>query len=157
MILQPRRKNPSSRLRRSQQKAATEEMQLYGGAAAIEKALASPTQLDFADTPLQDVVDYLKDVHHIEIQLDRRVLEDVNVKGDTPVTISVKGVTLKSALRLMLRNMQPELTYMIKDEVLLITTPDIAERRTHHRSSIRWPIWSHAATNTMRLGTTMMP
>ena len=26
----------------------------------------------------------------------------------------------------MLRNMQPELTYIIKDEVLLITTPDIA-------------------------------
>jgi hypothetical protein len=94
--------------------------------AKIEAALASRTELDFTEAPLQDVVDYLKDYHRIEIQIDRRVLEDVNVTTETPVTINIKGVSLESALRLMLRNMQPELTYMIKNEVLLITTPDIA-------------------------------
>lgn len=92
----------------------------------IDDALNSTTQLDFNEAPLSDVIDYLKDTHKIEIQLDKRVLEDVSVTTDTPVTINLKGVTLKSALRLMLRNMQPELTYMIKNEVLLITTPDIA-------------------------------
>ena len=92
----------------------------------IDAALNSTTQLEFTDAPLQDVIDYLKQTKEIEIQLDKRVLEDVNVTSDTPVTINVKGISLKSALRIMLRNMQPELTYMIKNEVLLITTPDVA-------------------------------
>ena len=106
--------------------AATQEMQLGTNVARIEEALASATQLDFNEAPLQDVIDYLKTAKEIEIQIDKRVLEDVNVTSDTPVTINVKGIRLESALRLMLRNMQPELTYMIKNEVLLITTPDIA-------------------------------
>jgi hypothetical protein len=93
--------------------------------AKIEQALASMTEMDFADSPLGDIVDYLKEVHKIEIQLDKRILEDVNVSRETPVTINVKGVCLRSALRLMLRNVQPSLTYMIKDEVLLITTPEV--------------------------------
>jgi hypothetical protein len=105
---------------------ATQEVQLGTSVPRIETALASTTQLEFTDAPLADVIDYLKSTLNIEIQLDRRVLEDVNITSDTPVTINVKGVTLESALRLMLRNMQPELTYMIKNEVLLITTPDIA-------------------------------
>lgn len=94
--------------------------------AKIEEALASRIQLDFTDAPLQDVIDYLKDYYRIEIQLDRRVLEEVNVTSETPVTVNVKGICLRSALRLVLRNMEPELTYVIKNEVLLITTPDIA-------------------------------
>jgi hypothetical protein len=93
--------------------------------AKIEKALASMTQLEFVDAQLEDVIDYLKETHKIEILLDKRVLEDVNVTRETPVTINVKGVCLRSALRLMLRNMQPEMTYIVRDEVLLITTPEV--------------------------------
>ena len=44
---------------------------------------------------------------------------------DEPVTINLQNVTLRSALRLMLKRMQ--LTYIIKDEVLMITTPEEAE------------------------------
>ena len=108
-------------------KAAAQEMSPGGNVAAIEKALASTTQLDFVEAPLQDVIDYLKNQHNIEIQIDKRPLEDVSVTTDTPVTINIKGITLRSALNLMLRNMQPELTYTIKDEVLLITTPEVAD------------------------------
>jgi alpha-2-macroglobulin len=92
----------------------------------LNEALNSPTTLDFKETPLEEVVDYLKQKHGIEIQLDKRVLEDVNVTAETPVTIHVKNVSLKAALKFMFRNMQPELTYMFKDGMLLITTPDIA-------------------------------
>jgi hypothetical protein len=93
--------------------------------AKIEAALNSRTFMDFTELPLQDAVDYLRESHKIEIQLDRRVLENVNIRPDTPVTINVRGISLKSALRLMLRNMQPELAYIVKDEVLLITTADM--------------------------------
>ena len=45
--------------------------------------------------------------------------------GHEPVTINLQNVTLRSALRLMLKNLQ--LTYIIQDEVLMITTPQDAE------------------------------
>jgi hypothetical protein len=98
--------------------------------AKIEAALNSRTVMDFNEAPLQDVIDYLKEAHKIEIQVDKRVLEDVNVTVETPVTINVRGVSLRSALNLMLRNMQPELTYVIRNEVLLITTPGIESLET---------------------------
>jgi hypothetical protein len=120
------KERPAKPVAKTPHHVAAQEMQLGDSVAAIEKALASPTQLDFTEAPLQDVIDYLKSTCNIEIQIDKRVLEDVNVTTDTPVTINVKGIRLESALRLMLRNMQPELTYIIKNEVLLITTPDIA-------------------------------
>jgi hypothetical protein len=120
------KEKPATTVAKAPHHAAAEQMHLRNNVAAIEDALASPTELDFSEAPLQDVIDYLKSKCNIEIQLDRRVLEDVSVTTDTPVTINVKGIRLESALRLMLRNMQPELTYMIKNEVLLITTPDIA-------------------------------
>ena len=38
----------------------------------IRAALQEMTKMDFTDTQLSDVVTYLKDYHHIEIQLDRK-------------------------------------------------------------------------------------
>ena len=98
-----------------------------GREAAIEKALASPTQMEFIETPLQDVIDFLKDYHHIEIQLDIKALKDADVEPGKPITLNVKGITLRSALRFMLREIG--LTYLIQDEVLLITTPEEADGR----------------------------
>jgi hypothetical protein len=95
--------------------------------AAIEKALASPTQIEFVETPLQDVIDYLKDYHHIEIQIDTKALNDVGVDPSKTISKNFKGISLRSALKLILRELK--LTYVIQDEVLLITTPQQAEKR----------------------------
>ncbi len=92
--------------------------------AAIERALASPTQIDFVETPLQDVVDYLKDLHRIEIQIDIKVFKDTGMDPSTPISRNLKGISLRSALKLMLRDL--DLAYVIQDEVLLITTPENA-------------------------------
>jgi hypothetical protein len=93
----------------------------------IEDALKSPTQLEFVETPLSDVIDYLKDYHGIEIQVDKKALDDVGIGTDTPVTKNLKGISLKSALRLLLKEMS--LTYIIENEVLLITTPEEADSK----------------------------
>jgi hypothetical protein len=100
------------------------------GAAESEKkinaALDSPTQVEFFETPLTEVVDDLKQRHGIEIQLDQKGLEEMSVDpSTTQITKSLKGVSLRSALDLMLRDVG--LFYTVKDEVLLITTPDRAD------------------------------
>ena len=93
----------------------------------IAEELKKPTQLEFIETPLQDVIDYLKNYHGIEIQLDKKALDQANVGTDTPITKNLKGISLRSALRLMLKEL--DLTYVIQDEVLLITTPENADSR----------------------------
>ena len=72
----------------------------------IHDALKSPTQLEFIETPLSDVIDYLKDYHNIEIQLDNKALTDVGIGSDTPVTKNLKGISLRSALRLLLGDLE---------------------------------------------------
>jgi hypothetical protein len=91
----------------------------------IIKALDEPTELEFIETPLSDVVEYLKTRHNIEIQLDKKALEEAAIQPDTPISRNLKGVTLRSALRLMLR--EYDLTYVIRDEVLQITTRTAAD------------------------------
>ncbi|MCH8043335.1 MAG: hypothetical protein IID44_06410 [Planctomycetes bacterium] len=94
----------------------------------IYQALGEKTKIEFRKTPLQDVVDHLSEFHKIKIQLDKTMLEEVGIGADTPVTKRLNNVSLRAALRLMLRDL--ELTYVIDDEVLLITTPEEAETRS---------------------------
>ncbi|MCE9544987.1 MAG: VWA domain-containing protein [Planctomycetia bacterium] len=95
----------------------------------IMEQLKEPTKLDFEETPLDDVIDYLKDLHGIPIMLDSKALEDVGVSSDTPVTMrNVRGISLRSALKLMLRKIDPTLTYAVQDETLMITTKEGAQQ-----------------------------
>jgi hypothetical protein len=93
----------------------------------IEKVLDSTTELDFVETPLSDVVDYLKDCHEIEIQVEKRRLDSAGVGTDSPITLSVKGVPLRTGLSLVLRSL--DLTWLVENEALVITTPEGAESR----------------------------
>lgn len=86
----------------------------------ILAALDERTELDFLDQPLEDVMEYLKQRHDIEIQIDNKGLAEAGIGSDTPVTRSIKGITLRSALKLLLGEL--DLTYVIRNEVLLITS-----------------------------------
>jgi hypothetical protein len=70
------------------------------------------------------VVEYLKDRHHIEIQLDVKALEDVGIGIDSPITRNLKDVTLHAALYQMLPPL--ELDYLVKDGMLIITAQEKA-------------------------------
>jgi hypothetical protein len=74
--------------------------------------------LEFVDQPLSDVVEYLKERHHIEIVLDNKGLADAGLGSDTPVTRNIKGITLKSALELMLGEM--DLTCFAEGDRLVV-------------------------------------
>ena len=62
--------------------------------------------------------------HHIDVKLDAKALENASIGPDTPVTGKREGISLRSGLRSLLRPI--ELTYVIRDEGLVITTPDVA-------------------------------
>lgn len=95
------------------------------GEAKIWQALAEKTQFDFIERPLADVLDEIKQRHEIQVQLDNRALEDAGLGSDTPVTRVLKDISLRSALRLTLG--EYELTYVVRDGYLLITSKTEAE------------------------------
>jgi hypothetical protein len=92
--------------------------------AKIRKVLEENTKIDFTDQPLQDVVSFLQDTHQIPIRLDTKALEDASIGLETPIDCHLRDISLRSALRLILG--PKDLTYLIKDEVLWVTTPDKA-------------------------------
>ncbi len=96
------------------------------GEIKIEGALDQTTECEFVEVPLDAAVAVLARNHAIPVVLDRRALRDAMLEPDTPLSFSIRGVTLQSALNLMLRPL--DLTWTISDEVLLITTPEAAER-----------------------------
>ncbi|NNE00013.1 MAG: hypothetical protein HKN47_22060 [Pirellulaceae bacterium] len=94
--------------------------------ARLQALLSDETTQTFINTPLNEALETVSRTHDIPIVLDRRALEEVGLTPDVPVTLSLKNVSLRSFMRLMLRGLQ--LTYMIKDEVLQITTVEVAQR-----------------------------
>ncbi|HEX4129242.1 MAG TPA: hypothetical protein VHZ24_04315 [Pirellulales bacterium] len=88
----------------------------------IEMVLDEPTELEFIEVPLTDVVCYLNTRHGIAIQIDKRCLDEAALPPDTRITRNLKGVTLRSALSLTLRELPIPLSFVVVDEVLLITT-----------------------------------
>ncbi|NUQ64841.1 MAG: tetratricopeptide repeat protein [Pirellulales bacterium] len=91
----------------------------------IEAALDATTRLDLKEVALEEVARLIEQQHRIPIQLDRKALEDVGIPTDTPITFRGAGMKLRSALGLILRDL--ELTYLVQDEFLLITTRERAE------------------------------
>ncbi len=91
----------------------------------IEAALDTSLPLLFDEAPLCEVIDFVRATKRIPIIIDKRGLDEAGIPSDTPVTIHLHGVSLRSALRLMLYKL--ELTYRINDGLLIITTPEEAE------------------------------
>ncbi len=111
------------------EQAVTQESEGGGQSArlAIQRALETKGDFEFVEAPLEEVIEFLRQRHGINIVFDKLALDDAGVGSDTFVTRSLSGVSLRSALRLMLRELQ--LTYDVSDEVLLITTPEESEKR----------------------------
>lgn len=96
--------------------------------AKIKLALSKPlkgTGLDFTEQPLEDIVNFLQEEYDIPIHVDVPALEDSGLTPDEPMSCNVQNVSLRSALRLLLK--QKGLTWVIENEVLTITTPEVAE------------------------------
>ncbi len=93
----------------------------------ITDGLDQKASFEFVETPLIGVAQAIEEKlgGKVEIQLDYRALEDAGVGSDTPLTRNVKDMSVGAALRLLLGDL--DLTYLIQDEMILITTQDKAE------------------------------
>ena len=96
--------------------------------ARLEGQLDEETVLVCVDTRLDDAFDFVKELHRLpNLHIDRMALNDVGLDEQTLVTVSLVGVSLRSALNAMLRDL--DLSWFVRDNVLIITTLEEVETR----------------------------
>ncbi|MCI0359163.1 MAG: hypothetical protein L0211_11850 [Planctomycetaceae bacterium] len=91
----------------------------------LQAALAREIHFSFIDEPLNKAVAKLAHQLGLPIVLAARELEEAGVRTDAPVTCNLASAPLETRLRLLLDPLG--LTHAVRDEVLLITTPEDAE------------------------------
>ena len=91
----------------------------------IEQAFQEATEISFTENPLPETLRYLRDLHHIEFWVDQATLAEDGIALDTPMSLVVSGIKLRSALQLMLEPLG--LDFVVRNEVVTITTRDKAE------------------------------
>ena len=68
----------------------------------IYQALEESTQVEFFDTELGAAMEFLAQQHEINIVLDTARLDEIGITSNTIVNQNLKGISLKSALNLIL-------------------------------------------------------
>jgi hypothetical protein len=104
---------------------------LKGDQSDVEQSLDMTLHLQFDDTPLAQIVEQLRCALGIDIVLDEPALEKEGIAKDWPISLELDGMPMKEALHVILSNFN--LTYVVKDDALLITTESVAaEYRPDH-------------------------
>jgi hypothetical protein len=97
---------------------------------ATRRAFAEKSQAvadySFTEASLSDVATQIGQRNGLQVVLDLQALEEAGMGADTPVTAELRQVSLPTALAILLDPL--DLTYRLSDEVVLITTTDVASQ-----------------------------
>ena len=120
----------------------------------IQRRLKTPVQMRYENRPLREVIDSLSQLTGVNIHLDSRGLNQEGVTSDTPITFNLnREIQLKSALNLILEPLH--LSYVIKDEVLKITSEQLRDGElqtyTYNVADLVIPIPNFVPTNNIGL------
>lgn len=90
--------------------------------AEVRAKLAKRTNIEFIETPLNQVLDFLRDAAEVQIHLRTRALDEVGIGQDIPLTLNLQDVSVATALELMLDDLQ--LDYAVDRGLVIVSTPD---------------------------------
>ena len=72
--------------------------------------------------PLADAIEFVGSSADVNTFVDWKALESLGIGPDAPVTLKLRNpITVAQALRLILRSVNPALSYDVEDEVVIIT------------------------------------
>ena len=94
--------------------------------AQIEAALQKPVTAEFMESPLADIVAFLKTQSGILILLDQKALDNAGIAPDVPVTCKLADISLRSVLHHIFRDLGCQ--FVLRDGALVITTNEEAEK-----------------------------
>ncbi len=90
----------------------------------VEKALAATMSADFQDTPLRDVIQFLKETTGVPIYIASAKLEETGLSDDVPVSISAENLPMITVLEMILEPL--DLAVVDYENRILITSADAA-------------------------------
>ncbi len=97
---------------------------------AILKALESPVSVKFEGSTLESVIDYLQTLTGVTIVLDKSTLEAVGASYDTPISVNLRKVSLRTALRKVLGEIPGgNLSYIVEQETVHVVTSEEAKKK----------------------------
>ena len=93
----------------------------------IGAELLKPISVDFQDTPLSSVIDYVRTLTRVNIYTDWRSLENIGVKQDFPISLQLQDVRIGNVLTLVLREASADneanpLRYTVERGVVMISS-----------------------------------
>jgi hypothetical protein len=91
----------------------------------IEQALKKTISIEMTDGTLKEALKQLHEAASVNIVIDTKLLEEEGISTDAKVSLHLSGVSLGSALKILLTPMN--LTTVIEDEVLKVTSERGAE------------------------------
>ncbi len=94
---------------------------------SLRKKLLDPVTVEFVETPLGDVLQFLKEYTGTPFILDEASLNQIGVTRETPVTIHGVNTRLVSLLKPLLDGM--EAAYVVERSAILITSRPHAEQK----------------------------
>ena len=100
---------------------------MQGDAERLEQALHRRGSIIAVEMPLRDFADRLSQQFGVPIALDWKNLEEAGVNQDAPINKRLDSIPLASILQHGLRDV--ELTFTIRNHVILITTPEETESK----------------------------
>lgn len=92
---------------------------------AIRRSLDQPITAEFKDASLKDVLDTIAKTANIPIVINTLALEDFGIDTSVPITGKFTDTPLHFVLVRILN--EQELTYIIRNEVVEVTTPECCE------------------------------
>jgi general secretion pathway protein D len=99
----------------------------------IQKKLSTPVLPRYNEIPLSQVIEGLSELAGVNIHLDERGMSQEAVRSDTPIILDLnQEISLESALNLILEPLH--LTFMIKDEVLKITSEQLRDGEVYPKT-----------------------
>tara|TARA_R110002073_G_scaffold7245_8_gene41379 strand:- start:10857 stop:11705 length:849 start_codon:yes stop_codon:yes gene_type:complete len=87
--------------------------------------LSEKTSIHVNEASLNEFLHLLSEKTNTPMVLDTRALEEIGLSPQQPIHVSLQNASLRTVLKISLRPL--DLTYMIKDEVIQITTLEHAE------------------------------
>ena len=101
------------------------EPELQASLDRLAAALLKRVDIAFTDRPLVSAFQSMQEQTGVTFHIRGKKLEEAGVNLDTPLTSHFQAVRLETWLDLVLDDL--ELTWMVKDDLIIITTPEDAE------------------------------
>ncbi|MCA9212405.1 MAG: DUF4974 domain-containing protein [Planctomycetales bacterium] len=92
----------------------------------IRSKLSENVTVSFDDMPLEEVIRDLAERSGIDIRLDSQSLREKRIRGREPVSLHLSDRSVKTVVSVIASEL--ELRWVLRDGVLQVTTPEVAER-----------------------------